>query len=65
MPTVTSEIVAKKRPNVNKSKEQRSIKYAYVTFRSMHDMNTVLREYNVTGRYRCLVNYLCCCCMRE
>lgn len=31
----------------------------------MHDMNHVLKAYNVSKRYRCLVNYLCCCCCGE
>ena len=41
------------------------MKYAYVTFRSMLDVETILLEYNISSSYRFLVNYLCCCCMRK
>ena len=49
----------------NKSPDTCTIKYAYVTFRSMHDKNQVLKAYNISSRYRFVVNNLCCCCMRE
>ena len=53
------------KPKVKKTADEHTVKYAYVTFRSMHDMNRVLKAYNVSKRYRCLVNYLCCCCCTE
>ena len=46
------------------SKGARSIKYAYVVFRSMDGMSKVLNAYNITAFYRILYMYICpaCCC---
>jgi len=45
--------------------EDRSIKYAYIVFRSMNGMKVALGTYNITRFYRFLYLYVCCCCFRQ
>ena len=52
---------------LEKNPNENSYKYAYVTFKSMGDVNMVLEAYNVSKAYKFFVLrvFPSCCCSRR
>ena len=51
--------------NEEKLKDDQSVKYAYVTFRSMEGMQKILHLYNIGLSYRFFTNTFSCCCKKR
>ena len=54
-----------KKASSSGKKDDKSVKYAYVIFRSMDDLNKVINAYNVSPFYRCCVLRCSECCCAE
>lgn len=57
-----TQIRSHRRPDLKKDSNVTSVRYAYVTFRSMDSVNKVIDAYNISDRYRCCINCCCFCC---